>query len=773
MLQLIGAEIPGPGYCNFLPMNRNRFLPLLWVIVFLTTVALLRYLDVHHGHFDSNGYIYVADNILKIFLFPQFFVLFIGAGSATLMLISVPVNRIDPNSIDELLLLSIIGILSLNILIFILFCLKLFYSIYFIIISVTCIYFGANELNLHNYVLPRIKPLFDSKLLNIFVYCCGLYLFILFITTLIHIFITMGIVPNWGTNDIPGTYIPVIDTLNLNHGYWPHRWFIHFFTAKGRGLQFFFGGLSDPFISQLGHLAIFFLALAVLGRLLWLATKNILLSIFAILCFLNFEGFLTYEVYIDSFVKSHIVICSFYIYLLFICSLLIAGDKKYYNQSMACLYIFIVSSTIFLPISFFITSLFIILAFILGQQLFSFPKIYKLLLPLSLGLMTLCTIYFYNYTKTGVFDFLVSGLDKYANFERFNNWHSTLAFKLQRFYNKNEGALTLYHFNEGKPFFTQLGHSLKLIRAVAWPIIIYIIFLADPFIKRITGAKTRDPNLSRMGYFPVMLSALFFFTILFMSIFCKHTAFARATLFREAYLTLAIFGGLGLTTIALTSSFKLEQKIITWFTVFFIVWSSAFYSYAFPWPTIPRITAGHVDYLLGRYSHLAWLDRSYSIMPEWQASRLLPRGTRVIQLTFNPGAIVLPDVEYLRWLKTPLRSDLGTLLYDSPEEAVKVLGRHGVNYVIVSFRFKKKLSYYALAPLFAPDEIGRHFRLLWQDPNTSTYLFVLSKDAGVPIPREVLETLREHIEQRDLFPFHAEIYTYGKKINDLLETKNR
>lgn len=571
-----------------------------------------------------------------------------------------------------------------------------------------------------------------------------------------------GMVPYLNDNDVVGTYLPSYeDILFEEHGFFPTIWFIHYYTAKGIGLQFFGMSLTDIFSSQLVNLYLFALAGLVLSQCLrrigappaWLVTALMFYCLSPMAA--------------ASFIKNHVALSAYLVLFFFLCVKLLLASPESRGLFFRALLVLCVSNVVFFPMSSLICLGLLgataILALITGRT----RCLKGLVWSGGVVLAALCLVYGFNYWQSGLMDMATMLLDRVFDREVFSQWSSEMVLRMQRHFNQGEGYFSPTNLTSWSTWRWALSQVAGLDYPQwphmypSWLLIGLCLLLGAVLAVRepLRGARARLAASPGANIFLLCLGGLTM--VLLGQAFYVHGALGRATKFSCVFFVLATAGAL---------HFLMQR--ITWPNLRDVVRISAplgavavlgmvlATSNSSPFQATAAIKTWKA-FLAGKGSYFDVVNETWPIGDEWHIQKNVLPGRRIICLNFRAGAWSLPRGGFLRPLKNVYKRDLPTVLYGSPEEALAALRKYGIEHAIVDVRDHKMIT--AMAPLFSVENLRRNGRLVWRGGEQGTvYLISFRSEEGAPLADEP-EFFAEYSQKRNL-PGHRDLYAYGKTL---------
>lgn len=572
-----------------------------------------------------------------------------------------------------------------------------------------------------------------------------------------------GVVPHLTSNDVVGSYIPCCEDILLEeHGFWPTIWYIQYYFAKGIGLQFFGMSLTDLFSGQLVNLYLFGLAGLVLFQCLRkMDVPSSWLLVALILYFMS-------PIAEESFNKNHVALSSYIIIFYFICVRLLQAPREHQWMLFRPLLVLSVSNVVFFPLSAFfclgILGLSAVLSLITGRV----KSLTALAWSAAAVLVTLCLVYAFNYWQSGLMDMATSFFDRYINREVFSQWNSEMVLLLQRHFNQGEGYFSLVNLTawaNWQAALSQLvGSDYYGFLNVYSPII--LIGLCLLLLLVLIGEKllnnARFGLAENQGAQALLLSLGVLAMVLVGQVFYVHGALGRATTFRCVFFILGTAGVLHFLI-----------KLMPWQNIRAFARSALpllFIAGALIFPQVLGKPLFHtiespntwVGFLTGNQSYLDIVNEHWEVSDYWHVKKMKLPGRKIVSLNFIAGGWSLPREEgFLRPLQNVYMRDLPTVLYGSPEKALAVLRKHGIEHAIVDLGKRKMIT--ALAPLFSEEALRRYARVLWRGGRARTiYVISFRPDEGAPL--EDYPQFFSGYRKALLVRGHQELYEFGSTL---------
>ena len=715
-------------------LNPKRF---ILAGILIIVVVLFKYLDVWNNYFDQRGVVYIVYNITRFVFILMFPCMVYAAGRILLKPSSEYGNGHDFDGIDHYLLCSFLGAGVINILMFLLGAFSLIRIEVTVPVAIALTYLASSYVDELAIVARRalrgIYGIFADKhetgsgknVLEVISRVINFILIVFIIVAVWELLIKRGMIPHLADNDIPGTYLPSYDDIvNEAHSFWPTMWYIHYYTAKGIGLQFFGMSLTDIFSCQLVNLYLFFLSALTLVQVFRKISPNATWILFALLLFLHSPmAALPYA-------KNHVALGCYIIFIFYLCALTLASPEHALGGFKMALFISVVSCVLFFPLSSMFCLVLIGTAFVYAIVVKSWKKMRLFLCSAIAISLTLIGVYTFNYFQSGLLDMATSVFDRYWNHEIFSQWNSELVLVMQRFFNKGEGyanAVNLFDLN-------RLQASLRHVTGVIanggaiseiWAVVIIValaILLCVIFIDKYSV----DDSINKMKSDPLAVTLILcgsaWAVVAVGLCVYVHAAMLRATSFR-GFLFVILFFGMLILTIRHTISARwrpMANVIVPVILLCFVIFLK---------PNKLHSAAGEGSYgfLYGEKSYCDIVNVKWPMRTELYVSQNVLPGKRVVHLNFVPGAYLLPGAHFQRPLKNVYKADLPKVLYGTPAEAIAALKENGIEHVMVNLN--NPLGVTALAPVFAPESLIANFRLLWQGGPKNSH-FVLSMKNG-------------------------------------------
>ncbi len=697
----------------------------------------LRVVDPWPGQFDQPGWSYVAWHLLRVGLLLLLVPLVYGAGR---LVLPGPRAMLGPilDRLGHVLACATVGVGLISLIFSLLGMVALF--TYPLFLGAGLALAAWSGLVVHEVGAPlrrwivaqglalRAAPLSAGTLAAVLL--VGLSAAILVAYGIAHV-LTLPL----ANNDIPGGYLPYQDEiLRQTHGFWPTVRFPMFAVLKGAGWSFFVMGLSDHLASPLANFLLLALLLVLIAQIgAWVCGSLRVAWLGALLLCLWPQG-IQFDL---SLYKTHTAISAFLIAALYWLVLFLAGRRADRPPPLRGVIITIAATVTLYPSNVFLVALVLLApawAWARLHRLDCAPAFRRIALWTAL---TLAVALGYAYTVQGHFDLTFEALDAVADVETFSRWGSLFILKLQR---ELQGDFPLILPTLDRAM-ERLGYvldgSLAPWRPLAIPLVLGVMLLgpvAWPALRRRLGEAPRPPH-----YAPATVLLMWGFgASAALVVLLDHVGVFRTASFRFAFSALALLWMTGWSAAVLGGNGRRRH----------VVAALALLLLAAPLPHWPSISARDWRFLAGQESFLSMIAAQWpGVTAYWQVSHQIAPGRRILMLNWEPGAFMLPGAPFERPFQNHAQAELPILMYESPERGRAVLQRAGIETVSVNLR--APLIFTVLSPLFRPEAVADHFRLLahLQTAESDLYLLTLRAGEGTPLPAEFRERYAQHFEQ--------------------------
>ncbi|MCB9948480.1 MAG: hypothetical protein H6842_11740 [Rhodospirillaceae bacterium] len=711
---------------------------LLLALVLAGVSVGLRAVDPWPGQLDQPGWPYVAYHLLRVGLLLLLIPLVYGAGR---LLLPGPRRMTGPilDRLGHFLACATVGVALISLVFSLCGMLALFtYPVFLAVGLALAAWSGLvfHEVGgpLRRWILARGRALRAAPLgadTLCFLLLAGLSVAILATYGIAHV-LTLPL----ENNDIPGGYLPYQEgVLRQTHGFWPTFRFPMFAVLKGAGWSFFVMGLSDHLASPVANFLLFALLLALIAQIgAWVCGSLRVAWLGALLLCLWPQG-IQFQL---SLFKTHTAIGAFLIAALYWMVLLLAGLKVRNPMPLRGLVITVAATVTLYPSN----------IFLIGIMLLAPAWVYARLHRLNAAAsavwavavwcaLTLAVLLGYAYTTSGHFDFTFEALDAVADVDTLSEWGSLFILKLQRVL---QGEFVLVPPTLGRTV-ESLGHVLDGSPARWRPLAILALLgamLVGPALwralRRRLGETPRPPH-----YAPACFLLLCGFgCCVALMVLVDHVSVIRTASFRFAYSALVLLWMGGWAAAALKGGGTHRRGI----AVLVLLLLAA------PLPQGPAIAARDWRFLAGRETFLSMIEAQWpGVTAYWQVSHVIAPGRRILMLNWEPGAFMLPGAPFERPFQNHAEAELPFLMYESADQGRAVLQRAGIE--TVSVNLNAPLIFTVLSPLFHPDALAEHFRLLahLRTAGSDLYLLTLRTDQGTPLPADFRDRYARHVAQ--------------------------
>jgi len=89
-----------------------------------------------------------------------------------------------------------------------------------------------------------------------------------------------------------------------------------------------------------------------------------------------------------------------------------------------------------------------------------------------------------------------------------------------------------------------------------------------------------------------------------------------------------------------------------------------------------------------------------------------------------------------------LQANIRQIFFSDPHYSIQAMRNFGISYFIIDFR--ESLRYLSMAPVFSPESLAQHFRVLTQIDDF-TWLLTLNSDQGDPLSSEFISRYRQYL----------------------------
>lgn len=556
-----------------------------------------------------------------------------------------------------------------------------------------------------------------------------------------------------GSNDIPGGYLPYQEEiLQHSHGFWPTVRFPMFVVLKGAGWSFFVMGLSDHLASPLANFLLFVLLLALVAQIgAWVCGSLRVAWLGALLLCLWPRG-IQFEL---SLYKTHTAICALLIGALFWMVLHLVGLAARKPTPLRGLILTVAATVTLYPSNIFLIVLLLLApAWVYARlcRLDAASAAFRQIAAWSA--LTLAVILSYAYTVQGHLDITFEAFDAVADVETFSEWGSLFILKLQRVLH---GDLTLILPSLGQAT-ERLGHTLDG-SLISWRPLGILLLLAAmllgsafwPALRQRLGETPRPPHYAPATF--LLICGFGCSTALV--IFLDHVVVFRAANFRFAFSVLVLLWMSGWSAAVLGRDGRQRRTVA----------ALALLVLAMPRPQWPGISARDWRFLAGRESFLSMIEPQWpGVTAYWRIYHQIAPGRRILMLNWEPGAFMLPGAPFERPFQNHLQAELPLLMYESAEQGHAVLQRAGIE--TISINLQAPLIFTALSPLFHPEVLAEHFRLLSHRRTAESDLFLLTlrADEGTPLPTDFRDRYATFFAQKrpNLLNGYGRLYPIGQ-----------